>query len=175
MNKNKGRTIVNILCVIFAFFFLNIVVAVGITANEMPEWDILHGEMELLSVEATPLGTTYYGHQADEGYEYYKVTSTLKNMGDIKEYISSIFLEYKAGEQYDEYYDEFVTEYCEHIRMSGTETPFGWDNMLIIPAQKTGKKVDIVQVPTFATQLAVTYRSLDDKDNDSTAKFIYFD
>lgn len=167
MNKNKGRTIVNILCVIFAFFFLNIVAAVGITANEMPEWDILHGEMELLSVEATPLGTTYYGHQANEGYEFYKVVSTLKNCGNIMEYSSSIFLEYKAGEKQD--------EYCEIARMSGVETPFGWDNMLMIPAQKIGKKVDIVEVPTFAKQLAVTYRSLDDEDNDSTAKFIYFD
>lgn len=151
MNENKNDIVGNIAWVVFAIIFLYVVFECMITLSGKIK-------IELLSVETEKIGDTYQGIEAEDGYEYYKVTSTLKNHGKEMLYTTSVYIDYKIKQ---ELHGTVVYDDCKIFDENDNFTMFEWENSLILPAWKTGKKIDIVQIPINDKSQAVRYLNLE--------------
>lgn len=150
MNKKNKRKFYQA----FAVTYLCIMYAVGTHQDELSEQKIFSDRVDFLAAETELIGTTYNGQTADVGYEYYQVTSTLKNNGGIKKTADGVWLEYSAEIEYN---GEMIEESCREARLNITTEGIDLYNELIIPPKRTGKKVDVIQVPIGTDSLVITY------------------
>lgn len=151
MNEKQSNGVNNIAWIIFAVIFLFLAFECMLMFSDRTK-------IELLSAETEKIGDTYQGVKAQDGYEYYKVTSTLKNNGKEMLYAKNVHIAYKIKQ---ELHGTDIYHSCEIFDESDNSTILAWDNSLMLPAWKTGKKVDIVQIPMDNQSPAEHYLNLE--------------